>query len=554
MVLADEDDDRPAGVEDNRPARSEDDQPARSEDDRPDDDRPARLAVDELSKTFGRTLALRGVSLRIGPGELHGLVGQNGCGKSTLIKILTGVYGPDPGGRITVDGRALPLPVRPDRQRAAGVSVVHQDLGLVEDRTVWENVRVGRYRAGRVSRRIDRAHERAEAARILDRLGHPLDVDAPVGRLSAQDRAVAAIARAVQDHRPGAGLVIFDESTRALGRAARERFFELVRSLTAEGASVLLISHQLEEVVAVTDKVTVLRDGRIVQAGLDTGDVDEAELTRLMLGRHLVAHARVAGHAREETVASVRGLAAAPVSGLDLRVRRGEIVGLTGLVGSGFAEAAAAVAGARTAQSGELSIGGRALDLTRRRASTEEFVAAGVAYVPERRLAEGVAGEMTVADNLTLPRVRAKGGRLRIGAGWQAQETAAMIERLDIRPQDPRAPLATLSGGNQQKVLLGKWLAGAPNLLVLHEPTQAVDVGARHEIIDAVRRAAEDGCGVLLASIDPSDLAVLCDRVLVFRDGAVVGELTGELEPDAIARAVFGAEPRNQRAETVDQP
>ena len=505
---------------------------------------PSRLAVDGLSKTFGPTRALRGVGLRIGSGELHGLVGQNGCGKSTLIKILTGVYTPDPGGSITVDGRALSLPVRPAQQREAGVSVVHQNLGLVEDRTVWENVRIGRYRAGRFSRRIDRGHERAEARRVLERLGHPLDVDAPVGRLSAQDRAVAAIARAVQDHRPGQGLVIFDESTRALGRAARARFFELVRSLTAEGTSVLLISHQLEEVVQVTDRVTVLRDGEVVETGVETGSVDEAELTRMMLGRHLAVHGRVAGTARDETIASVRGLTVAPVAGFDLQIRRGEIVGLTGLVGSGFAEAAEAIAGARTAESGTLAVGGRALDLARRRVSTEDFVAAGVAYVPERRLEEGVAGEMTVADNLTLPRVRSRGGRLRIGAAWQEQETAAMIEKLDIRPPNPRAPLATLSGGNQQKVLLGKWLAGTPELLVLHEPTQAVDVGARHDIVDAVRQAAAEGCGVLLASIDPGDLAVLCDRVLVFREGEVVRELTGEIEPDAITHAVFGEDTR----------
>jgi ribose transport system ATP-binding protein len=506
---------------------------------------PSRLAVDGLSKSFGPTRALRGVGLRIGRGELHGLVGQNGCGKSTLIKILTGVYAPDPGGSIAVDGRALGLPVRPAQQREAGVSVVHQNLGLVEDRTVWENVRIGRYRAGRLSRRIDRGHERAEARRVLERLGHPLDVDAPVGRLSAQDRAVAAIARAVQDHRPGEGLVIFDESTRALGREARARFFELVRSLTAEGTSVLLISHQLEEVVAVTDRVTVLRDGQVVETGVETARVDETELTRMMLGRHLAVHGRAASTAQQDTAASVRGLSVGPVDGFDLQIRSGEIVGVTGLVGSGFAEAAEAVAGARTARGGVVSVGGRALDLARKRVSTEESVGAGVAYVPERRLEEGVAGEMTVADNLTLPRVRSRGGRLLIGAAWQQQETAAMIEKLDIRPPDPRAPLATLSGGNQQKVLLGKWLAGAPNLLVLHEPTQAVDVGARHDIIDAVRRAAADGCGVLLASIDPADLAVLCDRVLVFREGRVARELTGELEPDTITHAVFGEDTRH---------
>ena len=509
-----------------------------------------RLEVSGLSKTFGRTRALRAVGLEIAPGELHGLVGQNGCGKSTLVKILTGVYSPDPGGSIAVDGRGLALPVRPAAQRAAGVSVVHQNLGLVDDRTVWENVRLGRYQAGRFTRRINRKVERAEAGRILEGLGYRLDVDSPVGRLSAQDRAAVAIARAVQDHRPGGGLVIFDESTRALGCAARGRFFELVRSLTAEGTSVLLISHQLDEVVETTDRVTVLRDGAVVESAVETRDVDEAALTTMMLGRHLASHGRAVSHARGEQVASVRGLATDLVADFDLEVRRGEIVGLTGLVGSGFVEAAEAMTGARRAEAGTLTVDGRELPLDRRRGCTEEFVRAGVAFVPERRLEEGLAGELSVTENLTLPRVRGRGGRLRIGAEWQHAETAAMIERLDIRPPNPRAPVGTLSGGNQQKVLLGKWLAGEPKLLVLHEPTQAVDVGARHDIIDAVREAARGGCGVVLASIDPSDLAVLCDRVLVLRDGRVVGELGGELEPETIAHAVFGGEsgPRQENA------
>lgn len=231
----------------------------------PDAERPQRLEVAGLSKTFGSTRALSDVRLRVAHGELHGLVGQNGCGKSTLVKILTGVHSPDPGASVTVDGLRLDLPIRPLRQRAAGVSVVHQNLGLVDDLTVWENVRLGHYRAGRLSRRINRREEQRAAQQVLAGLGHPLDADRKAGSLSAQDRAVVAIARAVQDHPPGSGLIIFDESTRALGRSARTRFFEMVRSLVAEGTSVLLISHQLEEIVEVTDRVTVLRDGTVIE-------------------------------------------------------------------------------------------------------------------------------------------------------------------------------------------------------------------------------------------------------------------------------------------------
>lgn len=499
-----------------------------------------RLEVAHLSKAFGSARVLREVDLRIAPGELHGLVGQNGSGKSTLVKILTGVYTPDPGGSVTVDGRPLALPVRPLEARAAGVSVVHQNLGLVDDRTIWENVRLGRYRAGRLSRRINQKEEKQAVEEVLARLGRSLDVSASAGSLSAEDRAAVAIARAMQDHRPGGGLIIFDESTRALSKSARARFFALVESVIESGASVVLISHQLEEIVQVTDRVTVLRDGTVVETGIPTRDTDEAALTRLMLGRHLVTHGRVDSHAQDTPVARVRGLTVGPVSGFDLELRQGEIVGLTGLVGSGFAEVAEAMGGARRAGAGLLSVAGKDIALDPRRGSMERFIAAGVAFVAERRLEQGLAGELSVTQNLTLPRVRSRGSRVRIGGAWQAAETAAMIKKLDIKPPNPHAPVATLSGGNQQKVLLAKWLAGAPNLLVLYEPTQAVDVGARHDIIDAIREATRDGCAVVVASIDAADLAVLCDRVLVFRDGKVTAQLSGVLDADGIIHATFG--------------
>ena len=511
-----------------------------------------RLAVDGLSKTFGPARVLRDVRLSVAPGELHGLVGQNGCGKSTLVKILTGVYSPDPGAAITVDGRRLRTPVQPAESREVGVSVVHQNLGLVDDRTVWENVRLGRYQARGPFRAINRRAEQRAVWEVLTRLGRTIDVTAAAGTLTPEERATIAIARAMQDHRPGGGLIIFDESTRALGKSARLRFFELVRSLIGAGAAVLLISHQLEEIVAVTDRVTVLRDGAVVEAGVATREVDEAALTKMMLGRHLVAHTRLgtqarpgsetrpAGHAPGEVAATVRGLQAGQVRGFGLTVGHGEIVGLTGLMGSGFEQVAEAVAGAQRGDRGTLTVGDREIPLSARQPSAEQFIAAGVGYVPERRLDEGIAAEMTVAENITLPRVRSRGSRIRTGGGWQADEARTMIAKLDIKPPQPDAPAGTLSGGNQQKVVLAKWLAGSPRLLVLREPTQAVDVGARHDIIDAIREAAQSGCGVLIASIDAADLAVLCDRVLVFRDGEVTAELTGDLHQDDIIHATFG--------------
>ena len=502
-----------------------------------------RLEVAHLSKTFGSARVLRNIDLQIAPGELHGLVGQNGCGKSTLVKILSGIYTPDSGGSIAVDGRPLALPVQPMDARAAGVAVVHQNLGLVDDRTVWENVRLGRYKAaGRLTRRIDTRAEREAVEEVLGRLGKTrLDVNDKVARLTSEDRAAVAIARAMQDYHSGSGLIIFDESTRALTRSARSQFFAMVRGVIDSGASVLLISHQLEEIVEVTDRVTVLRDGAVVEAGIPTKDTDEAGLTRLMLGRHMVLHSRVDSHATSDSAAVVRKLTVRSVKGFDLDLKKGEIVGLTGLVGSGAVAVAEAVGGAREARSGTLTVAGREISLRQHRGSTEEFIAAGVAYVAEARLEQGLAAELSVADNLTLPRVRSRGGRMRIGGRWQAEETAAMISKLDIRPPDPRKAVGKLSGGNAQKVLLGKWLAGKPDVLVLHEPTQAVDVGARQDIITAIRDAAAAGCGVLVASVDAADLAVLCDRVIVFRDGHATAELTGNLNQDDIIHATFEA-------------
>ena len=513
---------------------------------------PDRLEVADVSKTFGSARVLRGIGMRIAPGELHGLVGQNGCGKSTLVKILTGVYTPDPGGAITVDGRELSLPVRPLEARAAGLAVVHQNLGLVDDRTVWENVRLARYQAARFTRRIDGKAERAAVAAVLARLGANVDVHERVGELSAEDRAAVAVARAMQDHQDGGGLVIFDESTRAMSKRARGRFFDLVRGVIDGGASVLMISHQLEEIVEVTDRVTVMRDGLVVEAGIPTKDIDEAGLTRLMLGRHLGAQSRVASAATPAPAATVRGLNARSVRDLDLDVRKGEIVGLTGLVGSGAVAVAEAIGGARSAQGGTLTVNGKALHLRKRRDSSADFIAAGVAFVAERRLEQGLAGEMTVTENLTLPRVKTRGGRFRTGGAWQARETAAMMKKLDIKPPDPHKTVGTLSGGNQQKVLLGKWLAGEPELLVLHEPTQAVDVGARSDIIEAIREAARGGCGVLVSSVDAADLAVLCDRVLVFRQGKVVAELAGDMTQDDIIHATF--EPAGDGAADAEHP
>lgn len=554
---------------------------------------PPRLELHGVSKTFGRQRVLNDVKLRVMPGELHGVVGQNGSGKSTLAKILTGYHAPDPGAEVRIDGARLRLPIRLRQARDLGLAVVHQTLGLFDEATVLENIRVGRFRAGRWTRRIRWDAERDAAAEVLAALGRPVRLDARAGTLSAEDRATVAIARALQQARDGRGVVIFDESTRALSRESQRHFYDLVEGVLTTGTAVLLISHRLDEVLQVTDAITVLRDGEVVRSGPRPADLDHATLVHAMLGRTADAqreHAasttaqatvpargdgdtgavpgvgagastgagaddpaadadtgvRPAAKAGERVAARIAGVTGDVVRSFALDVGRGEIVGVTGLVGSGYEELPYLLAGARTAVAGSLTVGGTTLDLARRDCAAA--LAAGVALVPEDRDSGGLAGGMSVAENITLPQVRARGSAVRLNRRWEDEEVQALLERLDVRPFAPGMPVGALSGGNRQKVLLAKWLATRPELLVLHEPTQAVDVGARLDLIAAIRSAAGRGCGAIIAGGDEDELAALCDRVIVLDHGRIHHVLNAPLSPSAISEVTHDQAERPLRA------
>lgn len=501
-----------------------------------------RLSITGLSKTFGRSRVLTDVALDVRPGEIHALVGQNGSGKSTLAKILNGLHTPDPGASVTIGGVPLALPVRPRDLRTHGMAVVHQNLGLVDDLSVLENMRVGRLTPSRFLRRVRWADERAEASAVFERIGRDVALDARVGTLHEEERATVAIARALQDAATGTGLIVFDESTRALTRRSLEHFFTLLDEIVSTGTSVLMITHRLEEVISGADRVTVLRDGRAVVSGAEVEGMTEPELAGLILGSNLVDLEHRPTSAGVEGTAPLRvdSLTGQSVTDVSFEVRPGEIVGLTGLAGSGYDEVPYLLAGATPAATGRMTTSGLTLGLPG--LTPAAAIEHGIALVPEGRERSGLALELTVTENLGFPKTARARKRLR-PLDRRAERTLVQdwSERLDVQPRRPRAPVGTLSGGNQQKVFVAKWLATDPDLLLLHEPTQAVDVGARHTIVAAIHEKARAGAFVIVAGSDENELALLCDRVLVFDDGRIRRELTStpDLTPDAIVAAIY---------------
>jgi ribose transport system ATP-binding protein len=500
--------------------------------------RHPRLEVRNLSKTFAGVTVLEGAHLTIAPDEIHALVGQNGSGKSTLIKLVSGVYGADPGADILLDGERIGPPIDGKGLHGQGLSFVHQDLGLVADLTVRENVRVGRHSVNRLSRWINTRKD-AEAVRAtFEFLGiDDIDPSARVSTLPPSGRVAVAIARALQDRKPGTGVIVFDESSRAIPHEALPGFYDMLRLLARQGTAVLLVSHDLKEVLHIADRVTALRNGRVVQMGVPTSSLDEASLTSLVLGRAATLGdimAQVPTTSRDEVV-ELRGIAGGRVRGVDATVHRGEVVGFTGTVDSGLPELGPLLGGERHG-TGTVTVGGKTVEL---RHGSARLLKAGVAFIPQDRHGKGLATELTFEENITLPHLLSRGKPWWVGRRWQREQTQAVVDRFDVYPRDRTAVVATMSGGNQQKVLMGKWLLGKPKLLVLDDPTQAVDVGARHAVLTASRQAAADGAAVVLCSAEVEDLAAVCDRVLVLSDGVVVREVRRPFDADMLLKSMF---------------
>jgi ribose transport system ATP-binding protein len=480
-------------------------------------DRPL-LQMTQIVKEFPGVRALDGVDLDVRPGEVHCLLGQNGAGKSTLIKVLSGFHQPD-GGTISWEGVETSFPT-PARAIEHGVATIYQELDLVPHLDVAENVFLGHEvsRAGFTHR--GRAHEMVRA--LLARLGHEeISPTRLVGDLSPAKQQIVSMARALShDTR----LLVLDEPSAVLDQQEVDNLFRVIRDLTAEGVAVVYISHRLEEIRQIGDRITVLKDGRTVATGLAVADTPTSELIRLMTGRsieYVFPPRPETPRDRGEPVLVVRDLSLAGVfTGIDLTVHAGEIVGLAGLVGAGRSEIIETVYGARRATSGTVAVAGRPL----RRGSVIAAVRAGVGLAPEERKSQGLLLDEAVFKNITVSSMTRFARLGFLDRGEERRRAAELTSSLDVRPDGVTRAVRTLSGGNQQKVVLARWLLRDCRVLLLDEPTRGVDVGARAEIYQLVRALADRGVAVVVVSSEIEEVLGLADRVLVVREGEVVHE------------------------------
>ncbi|MEV6589747.1 sugar ABC transporter ATP-binding protein [Streptomyces acidicola] len=499
---------------------------------------PPLLSMSGITKSFPGVQALAGVDLEVRAGEVHCLLGQNGAGKSTLIKTLAGAHQPDGG---TIRWRGEPVTLKsPIAAMRLGIATIYQELDLVEHLSVAENVHLGHEptTAGFVVRA---KAARASTAQLLKRLGHPeIDPSQPVGELSAAQQQIVSMARALSHE---VRLIVMDEPSAALDPDEVDNLFRTVADLTADGVAVVYISHRLEEIRRIGDRVTVLKDGRSVAGGLPAKSTPTHDVVALMTGRKVeqVFPDRPAAEAGGTPVLEVHGLSRqGEFAPLDLQVRPGEIVGLAGLVGSGRSEILETIYGARKPTTGHIVVDGRKV----RPGSVRAAVSAGLGLAPEERKAQALLMLESVTRNVSVSTLSrfSRGGLIDRRAEREAAH--ATTRELSLRPDNPDAPVRTLSGGNQQKAVLGRWLLRGCRVLLLDEPTRGVDVGARAELYAVIRRLADEGLAVLLVSSEVPEVLGLADRVLVLREGHVVHTAPArELDEHRVLDLVMQASP-----------
>jgi ribose transport system ATP-binding protein len=494
------------------------------------------VRVAGVSKRFGAITALDDVSVDFRPGEVHGLVGANGAGKSTLIKVLAGAHRPDEGV-VEVDGLPVTLHSPQDAQRL-GLAFIFQELSLVPKFSILQNLALGQWEsAGGL---LHWKGLRARAREVLDLLGLHKPLDMPAERLSVADAWVVSIGRALMRD---ARLIAMDEPTASLSAEECTRLFGVVRGLADQGVCVLYVSHRLNEVVDLCERVTVFRDGRVVDTLVGSA-IDKPSIVRGMVGAAPLATSAPAAAARRELsqdpALSVRGLRRAPlVHDVDLDLMPGEVVGLTGLVGSGRTELARMIFGADRPEGGEMLLEGRSY----RPRSVVQAIRSGVALVPEERRSQGLFLDKSVDFNISLPTMRrVRSGPLRLLSGRRRADRAGrMVKELDIKTRSTSTLVRQLSGGNQQKVVMAKWLVDGCKVLLLDEPSRGVDVSARAEIYRVIRRQASQGTAVLVISSEFDELTN-CDRVVVMREGRVTANLPAEQVSESLVLAASFAD------------
>lgn len=475
----------------------------------------ARIALRGISKRFGGVTALDAIDWSVG-GEVHCLVGENGSGKSTLIKIVTGVHQPDAGGQLVVDGEPINH-MTPALARQLGIQVIFQDLSLFPNLSVAENVGVEAL-IGRPLGLARRKRMAALARETLAELGQPLPLDAEVGTLSVAHRQIVAIARGVA---ASAQVLFMDEPTASLTRAEVERLFQIVRNLRAKGVSIVFVSHRLEEIAEIADRVSVLRDGRMV-ASAPVAEMDDTRISELMTGEAQHVDAVEKRVLEDDIVLSVRNAKReGEFEDVSFDIRRGEVLGLTGLLGSGRTELALSLFGMRPLHGGEIRLDGEPC----RFRSNRDAIRAGIVYVSEDRLSLGLNLRQSIADNVSLTVLH----RLTDGVGdapasRRRELSETWVERLGIKADDVGAPVTSLSGGNQQRVVLAKWLATEPKVLILDSPTVGVDIRNKRGIYDLIRSLAEAGVAILMISDEVPEVYFNADRVLCMERGRIAAE------------------------------
>lgn len=496
---------------------------------------PARpvLALDGVTKTFPGVRALSNVSLQLHPGQVTALVGENGAGKSTVVKILTGIYQPD-GGEIRVDGQKITLPTA-QAAGEAGVTAIHQETVLFDELSVAENIFLGHAPRGRFGL-IDRAAMVARADKILKSIGAEIDPRNKLKDLGIANKHLVAISRALSID---ARVVIMDEPTAALSQKEIEELYELVEDLKAKGKAILFISHKFDEIFRIADRYTVFRDGELVGEG-HIGDVTESELVKLMVGRDVSQIFPQRDKRPGADVLVVDGYEhPTEFAGISFTLRKGEILGFYGLVGAGRSEAMQALFGITRPSGGHVRIDGAPVTIR----SPADAVDHGIVYVPEDRGRQGAITALPIFQNVTLPSLgrTSKNGFLQLAEEFKLARE--YTERLDLRAASLDTDVGNLSGGNQQKVVIAKWLATQPKVIILDEPTKGVDIGSKAAVHDFMAELAAQGLAVIMVSSEIPEILGMSDRVIVMREGRIAAELAGDdLTPETLVRHAAGIE------------